>query len=244
MLEYIQKTAATLIIFFLLLFVYIKLAGPIPFSINAVNTNKSDTFSVTGEGIASLKPNSSTVTVGVSATGTTAKAAQDNMNTNINKVITAIKELGVPEKDIQTQNYNVNPTYEYTSGSQKVTGYTGNTNITIKLDDPQKSNTVLDTAVSNGATNVGGISFDNSDKTSAENEARKKAIESARKKAEDAASAAGFKLGKVINYSEGFEGAPIPLRAYDSANSKDVATQIEPGTNEVRISVTLSFEVL
>jgi uncharacterized protein len=245
MLRQILSTALTLIIFFLVLSLYTKIAGPIPFSVNSISTQKSTTFDVTGEGKTSIKPDNATVSAGVTTSGSTTEAVQNQMNAAINKVSSAIKALGIDEKDIQTQNYSVNPNYSYTGGTQKADGYIASTTLTIKVKDINKVNSVIDAATAAGATNVNNLGFDTLDKTKALNEARKIAVADAKKKAQDAANIAGFKLGKIINYSESTntDQRPIPmLQATDKASS-GTPTQVEPGTNEVQLVVTLSYEI-
>lgn len=233
----------SLAIFFLFLFVYTKLAGPIPFSVNSVTTNKTDSFSVTGDGKVTAKPDLATINVGVSAQGTTVKLVQDQMNSAINKVSQAIKNLGVEAKDIQTSNYNVNPSYDFNGGSQRINGYQASTNLVIKVRNLDKVNSVIDEATANGANQVGGINFDVDDKTQAENEARSQAVAQAKRKAEEAAKIAGFSLGKIINYSENFGSNPRPIAIMAADKAQGSATQVEPGSSEIQVSVTLSYEV-
>lgn len=233
----------SLVAFFLLLFVYTKVFGPIPFSINSVTTTKSDTFNVSGEGNATATPDVALVTVGIQASGQTVKAAQEQINSVINKVSEAIKAQGVEAKDIKTQNYNINPEYDY-SGIQKIKGYLANTNLSVKVRQIDKVNSIIDAATQNGANQVGGVSFNIDDKTRLENEAREKAVAEAKSKAENAAKIAGFKLGKIINYSENFGGFPAPIRAMGTLNAvSEKATQIEPGSSEVTVNVILSYEI-
>ena len=233
--------------FFLSLFAYVKLAGPIPFSVNSTTTSKSDTFNVTGEGKATVKPDIATITVGIQANGASAKEVQNQINTNINKVSDAIKKLGIDPKDIKTQNYSINPTFNYNSGdNQKITGYSGSTNILIKVRNLDNANNVLDTAIAQGANQIGNISFDVEDKTRAEAEARIMAVAQAKKKAQDAAKIAGFSLGKIINYSENQGGPPGPLPMMKADSGQGLGgggTQVEPGSNEIDLTVTLSYEV-
>ncbi len=245
MIKQIGSTALTLILFFILLFIYTKLAGPIPFSVNSVTTTKSTAFEVTGVGKAAVKPDNAQVSAGVSATGQTTAQVQDQINSVINKVSSAIKGVGIDSADIQTANYSVNPAYDYSSGSQKITGYSASTNLTIKVKDISKVNAVIDAATKAGATNVNNNGFGNSDQSSAEMEARKLAIADAKKKAQDIANTAGFRLGNLINYSENSGGGqprPLPM-AKSSDSTSPTPTQVEPGTNEVVINVTLSYEV-
>lgn len=231
--------------FFVILFIYTKIAGPLPFSVNSVTTSKTDTFNVSGEGTVVAKPDMTTVTVGIQARAETVKVAQDQINSTINKVASSIKKLGVEQKDIQTTNYNINPTYDYTSGSQRITGYLASTNLSIKVRNIDLINQVIDSATGNGANQIGGISFDVDDKAKLEDEARQKAVAVAKKKAESAAKIAGFKLGRIINYSENFDSEPRPLRMAVGAVAEDVnlKTAVEPGSSEIKVIVTLSYEI-
>lgn len=238
----LTKTALNFAAFFLILFLYTKIAGPLPFSVNSVTTTKSTTFDVTGEGKVTVKPNLANVSAGVSATGPTTTQVQNQINTIINKVSASLKDLGVDSKDIKTSNYNINPTY---NESQRITGYSANTTLTIKVRDIEKMGKVIDAATQAGATNVATLGFDVSDKTASENEARKQAVSKAKKKAEDAAKIAGFRLGRIINYSEYFEDFPRPIPlSLESKSDLQTPTDLEPGTEEINIIVTLSFEVL
>ncbi|MBI5619816.1 SIMPL domain-containing protein [Candidatus Gottesmanbacteria bacterium] len=241
-----KNTAALILLFFLALFAYTKLAGPIPFSVTSVTTQKTDTFSVGGEGKATVVPDIAVVNAGVSTQATTVKAAQDQLNKAINAVSDAVKKLDVDAKDIQTTGYNIYPSYDYTGSRQRITGYEASSNLTIKVRDIEKANSVVDAATAAGANQVGGISFDVDDKTKAQNEAREKAVAQAKQKAKDAAKIAGFTLGRIINYSEDFGGTPrpIPLMAKpEGVEGIGIPTQIEPGSSEISVTVTLSFEI-
>lgn len=230
--------------FFILLFTFTKIFGPIPFAINSVTTTKSTTFDVTGEGKVTVKPDIALVSVGIQAKGATVKEAQDQINSVINKVSESIKGLSVDSKDIQTTNYNVNPDYDYSGSSQRIKGYSANTNLSIKVRQLDKANQVIDLATVNGANQVNGVSFDVDDKRKAENEARQKAVDEAKKKAQDAAKIAGFRLGKIINYSENPSNFPKPLlRAMGSLETSDTKTQVEPGSTDITVTVTLSYEI-
>lgn len=265
MLAKLALIASTLLIFFILLFGYSKLAGPINFSINNVTTNKQDFFSVTGEGKVTGKPDLAIVRAGVNSFGSTAKQARDQLNSKMNLVTEAVKKAGVDPKDIQTENYNISPNYDYgtpvplgatgtgssmmeqpienTKQNPKITGYNANSELVIKIRNIDNANAVVDAATDAGANNVGGITFDIADKTKLENDARTLAVKEAKSKAEQATKIAGFSLGKVINYQEDFGGGYPRPYAMAKEDSGEGDTQIEPGQNEINISVTLSYEV-
>lgn len=232
----ITKVALNFIVFFLILFIYTKLAGPLPFSVNSVTTTKTSTFDVTAEGKVSVKPDTATIQAGVSAEGTTAQEVQDKIDNGVSKVSNAVKKLGIESKDIKTSNYNINPQYDI---NQRIKNYQGNTSLSIKIEDASLVDRVIKETVSAGATNVNSSGFEVGDREKYENEARKEAVEKAKKKAEEAAKIAGFKLGKIVNYQESFGNFPRPIPL--SAESKAVDTIIEPGEEEITITVTLSF---
>lgn len=242
-----MKQAASIIaLFFILLFAYTKLAGPIPFSVTSVTTQKTDTFTVSGEGKVSIHPDMALVNLGVQAQGATVKSVQQELNTRINAVSDAIKKRGMAKEDLQTTNYSVNPTYDYRDGKQKITGYSANAMLIVKVKNLDRVNDVIDDATANGANQVGGLTFDVSDKTKAQNEAREKAVKDAKEKAESAAHTTGFQLGKIVNYSESFGGQPRPipyLMKAEVASADSAPTQVEPGTNEIVVQVSLSYDI-
>lgn len=258
-LQTLGTIAFTIVFTLLSLFVYTKLAGPIPFSVNSVTTQKTDSFSVTGEGRAFIKPDKATVRLGVTADAPTADEAKNKMNGAINKVTAAIKGLGIDEKNIKTENLNVYPSYNNVRPlpatepaavpdrdlNSQVTSYIGNTNIVVTVDQIDLANQVIDVGTQNGANQVGGVQFDNQDTTAAENEARQAAVAAAKAKAEIAAQTAGFQLGKLINYQENNGGGgPLYYAAKaEDARSAPVPTQVNPGENEIVLTVTLSYEV-
>jgi uncharacterized protein YggE len=180
--------------------------------------------------------------LGFTNTNTSVSAVQNEANTIINSVSAAVKRLGINEKDIKTTNYSLYPNYDYRSSVQKITGYSINVNILVKVRDFSKINQVIDTGTGNGANQVGGLSFTFDDPEKYQTQARKIAIETAKKKASDIANASGIMLGKLINVQEGSGNnyRPAPMMA---ATEKSDSTQIEPGSSEIISSVTLNYEV-
>lgn len=256
-LRHILYVGSTILVFFLILTIYSKTFGPLPFSVNSIVTNKSDIFSSSGNGKAEIKPDMAVIRVGVQANGTTVQQAQTDLNTAINKVNDAVKALGIKNEDIETENYNVNPNMDFREGqneqssfapqNQRITGYTATSNVVIKVRDISKASQVVDTATGNGANLVGRITFDVSDKTAAINEAREEAVKEAKQNATQAAKVAGFSLGKLINYNEWIPQENIPYGIGGTELSKPDApstpTEIQPGSTEVIINVTLSYEI-
>jgi uncharacterized protein len=240
--------AGAIIVFFIALFAYTKLAGPIPFTVTQVTTNKSDTFTVSGEGKVTVPPDIALISAGVQAQGKTVIIVQDQLNKAVSAVTAAVKKAGVAAADLQTTNYNINPTYDYTAGTQRITGYQASSNLTIKVRAIDTANTVIDAATQAGANQIGGISFDVDNKTKAQNDARKLAVTDAKTKAENAAKIAGFTLGRIINYSEDFGNSPRPVPMFDKAVAvgsgvSAAPTEVSTGSTDITVTVSLSFEI-
>ncbi|MBI2022484.1 SIMPL domain-containing protein [Candidatus Daviesbacteria bacterium] len=100
-----------LLIVLVSLFAFSRLVGPLPFKV--INTGGNDIFTMSGEGRVTVKPDVAVINVGVDANAPTVKEAQEKINIVINGVTEAVKELGVEEKDIKTENYNVYPNYDF-----------------------------------------------------------------------------------------------------------------------------------
>ncbi len=225
--------------------------GPLPVSINQTTTEKASAFDVTGESEIATSPDEAQVSLGITVDGFTVADTQDQANQIINNVNQAVRNLGVDREDISTQQYSINPRYDFSEpGNQRITGYSVNTSLLVKVTDFDQLNQIIDAATAQGANQVGGISFSVSEEKEREirKQAREEAIADAKQSAKELANLADMKLGRVINVYESQLGQPQPVyRALeaDLAVSNEAApTQIEPGSTTLRYSVTLSFETL
>lgn len=236
-----------IVVFFVLLFVYTKFLGPIPFSVNSINTNNETPFEATGTGSAAGAPNKALISLGITESALSVLEAQNRANQKAEAIIDNLKRLGIPDKDIKTSNYSINPDYSFSGSSQKITGYTVNQNFEIKTPI-DKANEAIDESTQAGANLVGNISFtlDDDKKLELENEARKEAVEMAKKSAEGLAKASGIKLGKIINVRENTGGGiirPLMMEAKDATGgSIENPTSITPGESKIEINVTLTYQ--
>lgn len=236
-----------IVVFFVLLFVYTKFLGPIPFTVNNINTNNETPFEATGTGSATAAPDKALISLGVTESAPSVLEAQNRANQKAEAIIDSMKKLGISDKDIKTSNYSINPDYSFSGSSQKITGYTVNQNFEIKTPI-EKANESVDSATSTGANLVGSISFilDEDKKLKLENTAREEAVEMAKKSAEGLARASGIKLGRIINVRENTNGErirPIMMEAKDSTGGViENPTNITPGESKIEISVTLTYQ--
>lgn len=242
---------AIVIAIFAVLYIFAKLFGPIPLSVTSVTTTKTDMFTVNGQGEASAVPDTAQFTLGVTKQAPTVEEAQKQANEAANTIINGLKEQGIKKENIQTTDYSVTPNYDFTGGSQSITGYTVSQNIEVEVTPIDKANAAIDVGVQNGANMAGGITFTvNDDKQrELEDQARKQAIDDAKQKAQSIADQAGIKLGRIINVQESMN-QPGPVFLERSAVAQDVKiepenpTTLQPGENTVNLTVTLFYETL
>lgn len=229
---------------------YFKYVGGIPFSVNQVSTQKMSTFDVFGTAKKSVAPDQATVDIGVRKQGKTVKDAQSAGNAVLDQLVKELKKIGISEKDVKTTNYSVNPEYAQ-DNIQKITGYVvyANTEVTVKDGNFEKIEQVMDLAGSLGLEQVGGLRFGLSEELekSVKAEVRVLAIKEAKEKGENLAKLAGMRLGKIINIVESGSEPYIPQ--YVRSMKVDISmpsesTQVNPGTSQVSVTVTLSFETI
>jgi len=236
------------ILFFIGLFIYTKLAGPIPFFVNSVQTSKASFFQADGTGKAAAAPDVAKISFGVTKNATTVSDAQNQVNSNINNILKSLKDLSIEEKDIKTTNYSVYPNYNYSETRQQISGYTVTQNIELEIKKIDKVNKVVDTITANGGNLVGQITFDFDKETrkKLEDQARKEAVSIAKGKAQSLAKASGINLGKIINVEENTNIRPLPIYADTVGRGGapvEKATEITPGQSSVQITVILSYEI-
>ena len=239
--------AGAVIIFFILLFVFAKWGPPINFS--TITQTKGEPLVVQGTGKSFTAPDIARVDLGITESGVNLKTVQDSVNKKSQDLVAQIKKLGVADKDIKTVSYYVYPQYDYTTPTQKITGYQVSTEYEVTVRDFTKINDLLATATSFGANTIGQVSFDLSDniKNQKLNEARTEAVTEAKTKASGLAKAAGITLGKIINVSEETPSNnrlyALPMAGGGVADKAVTQPSVQPGTTEIDVTVSLSYEV-
>lgn len=206
------------------------------------------TIVVTGEGKVTAAPNIATVTIGLLTQGSDVARAQKENTEKMNRLIAAIKKIGIEDKDIQTTTYYINPRYNYREGRSEIEGYEVSQSVTVKIRDLSKISAVLAAAGEHKANQVSGVQFSIDEPENLRAEAREKAIARAREMAEAIAKGLGVKLGRVVAFNEsgGFHG-PIPYafaeRGLAVGGPSFPEPTIEPGTQDIVINVSVTYEI-
>lgn len=220
-------------------------------------------FSANGEGKVVSIPDVAQFTFNIIIEGGKDIAKIQKENTDkANKAIAFIKSKGVETKDIKTQNYNLNPRYQYYSCSPRIlndgeakpcppseiVGYTINQSVSVKIRDFSKIGDIMAGVMENGANSVSQLSFIIDDLSELRNQARDEAIKKAKESAKLIAKAGGFGIGRLLSIEE--SGYPAPMYEYGMGSittmqsAKSFASPvIEAGSQEITVNVNLRYEI-
>jgi len=122
------------------------------------------------------------------------------------------------------------------NNGDEIVGYTASNTVTATIKKIGDAGDVVDAAVAAGANQVSGPNLLASDQDAAYRNALKSAVAQARSKAETLAGAANATLGKMTAMVEG--GGVVPLPA---TGARDSVAPIEPGTQRIEASVSVTF---
>ncbi len=227
-----MKKFLFLLLFFLGLGLLIKF---VPISLEAPAS-----ITVTGEAKRDEVPQIARFSASVTATNVDKQTAVNEVNSAMEKIIKSVKDFGIDQKDIQTQQVSVYQTKEGRLSDKDV--WQASNSISLKLRNIDQASALTDLLQQSNATNVYGPNYSLDDTTQAQADLLAKAIDNAREKAAKIAAASQRKLGKIITVSEGGTVMPGPVfRAMSVAET--VPAPVEPGSETVYQSVTVTFEL-
>lgn len=205
--------------------------------------------SITVSGIATVAgtPDTLRLDLSVVATAASVSDALASANRSAEAVHDALLKGGVETKDLQTSGLSISPQYDYANGAApRLTGYQATQNVSAKLRDLGGAGATIGKAVAAGgdAVRVDGVSLDLEASGTLLSSARDKAFADAKTKAEQYARAAGRTLGDVVSISEDTAGpSPAPMQSARKAQALSASAPIQPGSQDVSLSVTVVFSM-
>lgn len=204
---------------------------------------QAGTISVTGRGEASGTPDMAMINLGVQTEGEDAAGTLAANNDKQAAVIAALKEAGVEARDLQTSGLSLSQRMAYPDGqAPQLVGYSASNMVTVRARDLDALGTLLDKAITAGATNLASLEFRREDDAALLDEARQAAIADAIHRATLYAEAAGVKLGPVRAISETpaqLTPRPVPMMARMSADTQ--AVPVEAGELGLSVEITVEF---
>jgi uncharacterized protein YggE len=203
------------------------------------------TITVDGRGEIQQTPDLMTLTLGVESKAPSAQAALQQNKERSATLIATLKSKGVADRDLQTSNLSLSPTWD---DKQNITGYAASNMVTVRLRDLDAAGGVVDAASSAVGDDIRmhGVAFSIDDTSSALEQARTKAVKQALAQAKQLAGAADVKLGAIKSIDDTNTDVPAPEYyarnyAFDGAASAQMA--IEPGEQELSVDVRIVFEI-
>ena len=211
-----------------------------------VQTLPGSRLDVSAIGEATRVPDLAIISAGVQTLQPTATAAIEENAVRMERVRAALKRAGIVDRDIQTASISLNPEYRYVENQSPVlTGYRASNNVSVKFRDLKRSGAILDALVREGANQLNGPSLTIDRPEEAYDEARIKAIAAGQRRAELYAKALGKRVIRLLSVSESGSMVPSPM---PMAYARDAAmavskSEISAGTQDLQVTVSMSFEL-
>lgn len=210
----------------------------------ALADGPSRTITVTGQGQAFGTPDTAVISAGVQTQAKTAAQALAANAKAMNSVFAALKQLGIPDKNIQTSDFSVTPQFtQYSSTeAQKIVGYQVSNQVTVSVDGTSKVGPAIDALVGAGANQMNNISFSIHNADALMAKARTGAVADATTRAQTLTNAAHVKLGPIISIEENAQTEIRPMAAMMRV-AGNAPTPIAAGQQAIVASVSITWEI-
>jgi hypothetical protein len=220
--------------------------GGAPIQLHAMAQAPALNLSAYGE--VKVQPDMATISFGVVTEAATAAGAMAENATRMTRVVAALRNAGINERDVQTSGLNLSAQYDYLENQPpRLRGYQASNRVTVAIHDLTAVGATADAVVAAGVNQIDGIGFGLRDAKAAEDQARMAAVRALQAKAALYAQALGVSLGGIRSLTEGGGySAPPPMPMYAARNmSMDMAqsTPVSAGELTVRIDVTGVYDI-
>lgn len=215
-----------------------------------VQSAENSGICVSGEEKIKATPDIAEITYSVYTQEKDAKTCQTENGNDVDAVLSLLKEKGIDEKDIRTNNVGLDPIYDWNNG-RKITGYEMTTEIVVSSVPIDEAGTIISDSVNAGINSIDSVQYQCSNFDELYAEALKNAITSARKKADLMAEAGGKKVVAMTQVQElsssdqavAYTSNNMKQMAVMEADSTDTGTSLMPGQVEVDAEVSVTFSI-
>ena len=198
-----------------------------------------------------VEPDTAFINMAVETKAETANAAKTANAKVMEAIMKNLKSFGIKEKNIKTTGYSLSQHYKQDGKNRSIpAGYILVHNLNVKVEDINKTGSVIDTMLIAGANQFNGVLFTISNREKIERDLLIEATKNAKEKAEIVAIAGGRQLGKLLRASVGSVGGRFENNVRDTGMLKSFtaaelspATQITAGTLSISATVDATFEL-
>jgi uncharacterized protein YggE len=219
--------------FFVVIVALLFCGGTVQLFAQQIQVNKDNrTIAVTTSAEAAIPADTAAVHIGFLTYGQNEQAAYASGSKISNAIAHALKEAGVPEDSIQSQNQSISPVAQY--GNQD---WTPEEKVERKFQVVQSwtvktgaknAASVLDAAVQAGANQSGQIDWTVADADALQNKAAEKALTRARQVASQMAQGLNATLGALIYASNEAPSQPVEPMPRAGAMSLKAENRVAP----------------
>ena len=182
-------------------------------------------LSVAASGQAESKPDRAEFQAGIETWAPSAKAASAANAEKIREIVEALRELGVPEDDIQTRAVNV----QRIDWGDRRGQFQASNIVNVILRKAEGASAAVAAVTEAGANIVAGPNLSMTDPEETANLAYAEAFKAARKRAEAYAEAADMEVARVLYIRDaGGQQGQTWLRAADAMTQIDVSEEARP----------------
>jgi uncharacterized protein YggE len=165
-------------------------------------------ITASGDSLVYVTPDRIEVALGIETRDTEIIGAKQKNNDILKRTLAAIKELGVAEKDVQTDQLSIEPRYRNDYNQDVFLGYFVRNTLVVTVNDTGKVEDLLSKALQAGVNYVHGVTFQTSALRKYRDQARDSALKAAKEKADAMARALGQSVGAPVQITENSGGAP------------------------------------
>ena len=225
----------------------------------SVNGSQQVGIWVNGIGSQDVPTDVANISIGVESREATVERARNEAADAMNAVLDAIRDIGIPEDDIVTTSFSIQPQVVWIEvtdsigrhSEPRITGYivTNRVNVTVRNLDDDSLTRVIDSATEEGGDliRINSISFSVDDPSAFGEETRRLAAADATAKAQLYADAMGVTLGPLVFLSEIGSSAPLAMpvmaRAEAAFDSGFAPTPITTGETTVSTTIQAVFAI-
>jgi uncharacterized protein len=210
----------------------------------AENTNPK-TMSLSGTGKVTIKANQAIIVLGVYTEAKSANWAEQENALRMTDVVSSLKALGIPDTDIQTIGYSINPEYDYT---YKITvGYQVTNTLQITVNDLSKVGPIIDSTSTAGANTISSVTFTVSDEEFAKSklQAYTLAVADVKSKAKTISEGFDITISGIQSINENYY-YPVYRNVYTAmdmkgATSSEAQTPIIAGNLDISVTLNVVY---
>lgn len=204
---------------------------------NLLFAQNNRTITVTGYGESYAKPDVAIINIEIAVNNADITVALGESKQKIERLKNLFSIHNIKDDDYFTSMFNIYQERNNYNDDENY-HYVVRHNMQIKYHKIENVGSFIEDLVKNGANRFSGISFDISDRTYLEKQARDEAVKNAFEKAKEMAHSAKVKLGKVMHISESSDNTISPLSSFRKMEIK------EPESIAVSESISIVFEII